>query len=158
MMPTAAITTATISSTKTSVTTDPREMRGGASCPFVRVLDASTFMTPSPRASGAVLVRISSEQGSSFAHLVVGVLMHDRWIVAMHKREKDRDKCQRAEGCQQEATNDGAAQGGILFTTFAESECHGHHANDHRKRRHDDWAKTREASGQRCLCRIQAQF
>src|ERR1700733_13551901 len=54
------------------------------------------------------------------------------------KEGKDgRHENQSRHGCAEQASNHGASERRILFSTIAKAECHRHHANDHGKRCHN---------------------
>src|SRR5437867_8086553 len=59
--------------------------------------------------------------------------------------EHRRDEHEGGDGGAQEATDDGPAQRRVLLATFTEPERHGHHADDHGERGHQDGAEPREA-------------
>src|SRR5262249_16768526 len=68
-----------------------------------------------------------------YGHLTVEQADHHRY------KEQSRD------GGDDQAANDCSSQRRVLFTTFAESECHGEHANDHGGRSHEHRSESADA-------------
>src|SRR6185312_911858 len=64
---------------------------------------------------------------------------------AMQQRKHRGDKNKSGDRRETEAADNGTAQRRILFATFACSQRHRDHADDHGQRRHDDGAKPRRA-------------
>src|ERR1700730_13404039 len=64
----------------------------------------------------------------------------DRGHLSMQEAEHHGHEKQSGESGEEEAADDAAAKRRILFAAFTETERHGKHADNHRRRRHDDWA------------------
>ena len=62
----------------------------------------------------------------------------------MNETEYGWNKKQRRHGRAEQAADHGAAQGRVLLSAFAHAHRHRHHADNHRKRRHDDRTEARE--------------
>ena len=67
----------------------------------------------------------------------------------MNHRENAGYEKQGSKSCEQKTADDRAAERSILFAAFAETESHGHHADDHGERGHDDWTNADEAGLER---------
>src|SRR5258708_25121354 len=59
-----------------------------------------------------------------------------RFLLSAHHGEYNWNKEESCDGGEQQSANNRAAEGRILFASFAESEGHGHHADDHRESGH----------------------
>src|SRR5713226_2061351 len=59
-----------------------------------------------------------------------------RFLLSADHGEYNWNKEESCDGGEQQSANNRAAEGRILFTSLAESEGHGHHADDHRESGH----------------------
>src|SRR6266851_10265372 len=75
------------------------------------------------------------------------ILCHQvfRFFLTAHHGEYNWNKEESCDGGEQQSANNRAAEGRILFASLAESEGHGHHADDHRESGHHHRSETRGA-------------
>src|SRR5487761_1981553 len=70
-------------------------------------------------------------------------------VVSMYDTEYDRYEKQGGYGGGKQTADHGATKRGVLFAAFSQAQRHGRHADDHRKRRHQNRPEPRK-SGLQC--------
>ena len=70
-------------------------------------------------------------------------------FAAMNKTKNSRYEKQGGQCRHAQATDDRAAEWRVLLAAFAKTQCHRHHADNHRERRHQHWPQPTE-SGFKC--------
>src|SRR5215472_5475251 len=73
---------------------------------------------------------------------------------SVQKAEDRGNKYQRGDGRAQQAADDGAAEGSVLFPSVSQAQRHRNHPDDHCQCGHDDWAKPGKSRFDRRFHRI----
>src|ERR1700685_2707296 len=117
------------------------------------MITRTTNVAPAPRSRRRMTRRVfGSGWGMSGSDAGVG---RGLWtVVAMDDTEHDRDEEERRDGGENEPTDHGAAERGILLAALAQAERHRQHADDHCQRRHQHGTQTHESGLERGLRRI----
>ena len=67
------------------------------------------------------------------------------WVAPMEQAEHHGHEEERCQCGDHQATDHRAAQGGVLLTSFTQSQRHREHADDHGQRRHEHRAQAADA-------------